>query len=318
LTTCRHLIVARRNDRITAGTPRRWLANRDVLRIEFWDEVGEARVAIVRRMTGRDRTTGEIGWSEPFELAEDYLERHAELAYAGNVHVAEGRTVETTHLVVDETAGRESLYVGVTRCSARNTAYVITERTRTADLSPLPRPAPALDDPAAAQDAPPHRLTVLAQTLEREQAQRTATQTMRQELEQSASLATLAPIWADVTRAHATRQYETILQPMLTPQEWQRYEHDPERGTFTPAAARRRPRRPRHRGPAGTARPTAATSPAPAASPPSCTAASTPSPGPPNPCLPPATPTATPLKDPACGCGCRGGRAMIRGPGGRI
>jgi hypothetical protein len=227
------LIVARQNDRIAAGTPRRWLANRDVLRIEFWDEIGEARVAIVRRMTGRDRATGEVGWSAPFELAEDYLERHAELAYAGNVHVAEGRTVETAHLVVDDTAGRESLYVGMTRGSERNTAYVITERTRTADLSAQPRPAPALDDPAAAQDPPPHRLTVLAHALEREQAQRTALQTMRQELERSASLATLTPIWTDITHAHATRQYETTLQSLLTTQEWQRYEQDAERGTFT-------------------------------------------------------------------------------------
>ena len=47
--------------------------------------------------------------------------------------------------------------------------------------------------------------------------ERTATETMRQELEQSASLATLAPIWADVTRTHATRQYEATLQSLLPP-----------------------------------------------------------------------------------------------------
>ena len=70
--------------------------------------------------------------------------------------------------------------------------------------------------------------------MEREQAQRTAIQTMRQEQEQSASLATLTPIWADVTRAHATSQYETTLQSLLTADEWQRYEHDPERGTPSP------------------------------------------------------------------------------------
>ena len=47
--------------------------------------------------------TGEALWSAPFELPEDYIEQHADLAYAGNVHVAEGRTVDTAHLVVDET-----------------------------------------------------------------------------------------------------------------------------------------------------------------------------------------------------------------------
>ena len=80
-----------------------------MLRIDAWDEIGEARVALVRRMTGRDPRTGEVRWSAPFELPEDYIEQHADLAYAGNVHVAEGRTVDTAHLVVDETAGRESL-----------------------------------------------------------------------------------------------------------------------------------------------------------------------------------------------------------------
>ena len=101
------LIVARQNARIRAGEPGRRLANRDVLRIEAWDEVGEARIALVRRMTGRDPLTGEVLWSAPFELPEDYIERHVDLAYAGNVHVAQGRTVDTAHLVVDETAGRE-------------------------------------------------------------------------------------------------------------------------------------------------------------------------------------------------------------------
>ena len=229
------LIVARENDRTEAGRPKRWLANRDVLRIDGWDEIGEARVAIVRRMAGRDWLTREVRWSAAFELHEDYIERHADLAYAGNVHVAEGRTVETAHLVVDETAGRESLYVGMTRGRERNTAYVVTEPARAADLSPELRPSPAIEDPGTDQDAPPppHRLTVLAGVLERQQAERTATETMRHELERATSLATLAPIWTDVTRTHATRQYETTLRSLLEAGEWQRYEQDPERGTLT-------------------------------------------------------------------------------------
>ena len=118
--------------------------------------------------------------------------------------------MDSTHLVVDETAGRESLYVGMSRGRERNTAYVITERARAADLSPDPRAAPDLADPGTAEEAPParHRLAVLAGVMERQQSQRTATETMRGELERAASLATLAPMWADVTRAHAARRYE--------------------------------------------------------------------------------------------------------------
>ena len=161
-------------------------------------------------------------WSAPFELPEDYLESHADLAYAGNVHVAQGRTVDTAHLVVDETAGRESLYVGMSRGRERNTAYVVTERARAADLSPQLRPAPAIKDPGASEDAArPNRFAVLAGVLEREQNEWTATETMRRELERAASLATLAPMWAEVTRAHATRRYENTIRSLLAPGEWQ-------------------------------------------------------------------------------------------------
>jgi hypothetical protein len=174
-------------------------------------------------------------WSAQFELPEEYIEQHTDLAYAGNVHVAEGRTVDTAHLVVDDTIGRESFYVGMSRGRERNTAYMVTERARAADPSPKSRPAPDLADPGAHDDSalPPHRLTVLAGVLEREQAERTATETMRQELERAASLATLTPIWADVTRTHAVRQYERTLRSLLGPAEWQQYEQDPERGTLT-------------------------------------------------------------------------------------
>ena len=227
------LIVARQNDHIEAGEPGRRLNNRDVLRIDGWEDRAVERVAVVRRITGRDPLTGEVRWSARFELPESYLGQHANLAYAGNVHVAEGRTVDTGHLVIDDSAGRETLYVGMSRGRERNTAYVLTERVRAADLSPRLRPAPALADPGARQDAArwPSRLAVLANALERQQNEVTATQVMRQELERASSLATLAPMWAEVTRAHATRRYENIVWSLLAAGEWRLYEQDPERST---------------------------------------------------------------------------------------
>ena len=228
------LIVARQNAPIRAGEPGRRLANRDVLRIEAWDEVGEARVALVRRLAGRDPLTREVVWSESFELPEDYLERHVNLAYAGNVHVAQGRTVDTAHLLVDETAGREAFYVGMTRGRERNMVYVVIERVHAADLSPEPRSAPGIEDPGLGQDDGQrrNRFGVLTDVLEREQNDKTATETMRQELERAASLATLAPMWADVTRTHAIRRYERTVRSLLGTSEWQRYEQDAERGTL--------------------------------------------------------------------------------------
>jgi conjugative relaxase-like TrwC/TraI family protein len=228
------LIVARENARIEAGEPRRRLANRDVLRIDAWEQAAGERIAVVRRIRGRG-LSGNPLWSAPFELPETYIEQHAVLAYARNVHVAEGQTVGTSHLVVDETAGRELLYVGMSRGRQGNTAYVVTERARAADVAAKPRPAPSLEDPGAAEHAPPrpHRLEVLAQVMERQQGERAALQMMREELERSASLATLAPVWADLTRTHATRRYEETIQSLLAAEDWQQYQHDAERGTLT-------------------------------------------------------------------------------------
>jgi hypothetical protein len=54
------LIVARKNSRITAGAAGRHLANRGVLRIDRWEEIGEERIAVARRRLLRpDSVTGQ-------------------------------------------------------------------------------------------------------------------------------------------------------------------------------------------------------------------------------------------------------------------
>ena len=90
------LIRARLNTRIDADG--QTLANRDVVRVESINDSGFGRLAAVRRQTGPDQ------WSRPFFVPVAYLESDAELAYAGNVHVAQGRTVDRGHLVVDSGA----------------------------------------------------------------------------------------------------------------------------------------------------------------------------------------------------------------------
>ena len=54
-------------------------------------------------------------WTGTFRVPRSYLARNAELAYVGNVHVAQGRTVDTAHLLVTGTLSRQALYVGMTR-----------------------------------------------------------------------------------------------------------------------------------------------------------------------------------------------------------
>ena len=61
-----------------------------MLRIEGW-QGQDAEVA--RRLPGG-------GWSARFLVPRSYLAADAELQYAGNIHVAQGRTVDTSHVLV--------------------------------------------------------------------------------------------------------------------------------------------------------------------------------------------------------------------------
>ena len=111
------LVRARLNTEIDAGG--RALTNRDTLKVTaFRGPDAEVR---------RQRQDGT--WTEPFRVPRSYLARNAELAYGGNVHVAQGRTVDTAHLLVTDTLSRQALYVGMTRGREANTAHVVTGKT---------------------------------------------------------------------------------------------------------------------------------------------------------------------------------------------
>ena len=89
------LVRARLNTEIDAGG--RQLTNRDTLKVTaFRGPDAEVR---------RQRLDGT--WTETFLVSRAYLARNAELAYAGNVHVAQGRTVETAHLLVTSALSRQ-------------------------------------------------------------------------------------------------------------------------------------------------------------------------------------------------------------------
>ena len=151
------------------------------------------------------------------------------------MHVAEGRTVDTAHLVVDETAGRESFYVGMSRGRERNTAYVVTERARAADLSPDPGPRLASKTPEQPRmrRSRPHRLAVLAGVLERraERADRhrddaPGTGTRREPGHAGADLG-----GRDPRACHPP--VRGTLRSLLPAETGTQYEQDPERGTLT-------------------------------------------------------------------------------------
>ena len=122
-----------------ASTPRSTraaaqLTNRDTLKVTaFRGPEAEVR---------RQRPDGT--WTEPFRVPRSYLAHSAELAYAGNVHVAQGRTVDTAHLLVTESLSRQALYVGMTRGRQANTAHVVTGKTAPPGHQPYQQASPRI------------------------------------------------------------------------------------------------------------------------------------------------------------------------------
>jgi len=262
------LVQARRNDRDIRDNDGRWVANRDVWRIEGYLRTrrrSETKV-IVQRDLGTNPTTGERRWSAPFQVPEKYLQQHAELAYATTVHAAEGRTVDTCHVLADAGLTRALLYVALTRGRAANFAYVITA-ARTADLRSGTGPASQVstqqtpadgsgsDDVGGAEPglgaggratgaiaprpqarepwAPPEdRLSVLIAALERDEADLPALDVLRDELARAGHLAHLGAIWADLADQESARRYDAALRQALSVDDYRRYEAEDARATL--------------------------------------------------------------------------------------
>jgi conjugative relaxase-like TrwC/TraI family protein len=197
------LVRARLNSKIPAAG--RELTNRDVMRIEGWSGEGDHRAAVAVRQT-RD------GWSAPFEVPAGYLTESAELAYAGNVFVAQSRTVQTGHLLVTETLSRESMYVGMTRGWESNTAHVATGPP--AGLSPV-------------EQAPPE--AVIGSAMDREAESVTATQTVRDAQAWSTNTRHLFELWRALVREDAGTSIDAEVEKRLLPGDYQRYLTEPQR-----------------------------------------------------------------------------------------
>jgi conjugative relaxase-like TrwC/TraI family protein len=224
------LVMARRNtSTIEAGDDGRDLANRDVLQILAAGGPGD-RVQ-VRRLLGRD-VGGQVRWSASFWLPRRYLARHATLAYATTPHAAQGRTVDTAHVLVDGLGDRQGLYVAMSRGRDANHAYCVTQYPRLADIREGSRPAPELrrlrrldrehtglsEAEPSAGDGPVPELdpvTVLAGVLARDGGELSATETLERELSRADHLGVLGGIWDDLVRREQHAWFERALRDAL-------------------------------------------------------------------------------------------------------
>jgi len=219
------LIVCTRNDHaVEAGEPGRTLANGDLLRVDAVTPDG----LIVRRALDADPITGQRRWTDRHFLYARY--ETAELGYAVTDHAAQGRTVHTGLAVICGTEDRQHAYVALTRGTHVNTAYVFTLSPKLADPAPGPRPAPELarydqhaavpaarPDPAAAPAGTRDAMAVLADVLERDGQQLSATQTWQQALADADHLALLHAIWTAETSPARHQRYQDLLLAALPP-----------------------------------------------------------------------------------------------------
>ena len=163
------LVRARLNTEIDADG--RQLTNRDTLTVTAF------RSADVQ--VRRQRPDGI--WTGTFRVPRAYLARNAELAYAGNVHVAQGRTVDTAHLLVTDSLSRQALYVGMTRGRQANTAHVVTGTTAPPGHEPYRQVAPE---------------SVLAGVLQRDVGDLSAIEQIRQAQEWAGGTGYLLNLWS--------------------------------------------------------------------------------------------------------------------------
>lgn len=239
------LVRARLNTRIDADG--QTLANRDVIRIEGVAGSGPGHLAVVRRQV----SPGE--WSEPFFVPVAYLRESAELAYAGNVHVAQGRTVDRGHLVVDGGANRSQVYTGATRGREKNTIGVVTGAPDPAQPSRAEREAFTAEairkraelrrqgDIAGAQAVPlrmPDRPSdrqlapweaVLAQALQQDEPERTALEQMQAAQDYATNTGHLLELSEAYWRLDVVPQIDEMVRQRVSPREYERYRQDPER-----------------------------------------------------------------------------------------
>ena len=216
------LVRARLNTKIDADG--RQLTNRDILEVTAFRGPG----AEVRRQ----RPDGT--WTRPFRVPRAYLADHAELAYAGNVHVAQGRTVDTAHLLVTGTLSRQALYVGMTRGRQANTAHVVTGNT-----------APPGHEPY--QQATPE--AILAGILQRDDGDLSATEQIRQAQDWSGGTGHLLALWTAAIRQTLYRGIDEQIKARLTEHRSLAVRPRARPPGAASAAPRRPARRPRHQRP---------------------------------------------------------------------
>lgn len=185
------LVVTRLNERrLRAEAGEGFVANRDTWRVTERGRDGSLTVVSVTSI-------GIDGAPRELRLPASYVTANVQLAYAGTVHSAQGRTVTTARGLVTDSTSAQALYVMMSRGQRSNDAYVVT------------------DDPEreAHQRWPEqHHLSVLAAILEREDLpSASVTDVARDLYDQVTSIKRLRTIFGDLSTVVRGGAYEQII-----------------------------------------------------------------------------------------------------------
>lgn len=103
-------IVTRKNARYLRSSAGRWVRNNDE-----WTVAATYPDGSVKALSSE---------GDSVYLPGKYVRGQVQLAYAVTAHRSQGRTVDTSHMLIDSQTSRESLYVGMSRGRAENHAWV--------------------------------------------------------------------------------------------------------------------------------------------------------------------------------------------------
>jgi conjugative relaxase-like TrwC/TraI family protein len=129
-------------------------------------------------------------------LPAGYVAASVELAYAATAHRAQGRTVDTGHVIARAGMTRETLYVGITRGRDANHAYVVTDAGMCEEHQ---------------RQAPSTGRDVLVRILANPGAEPSATEVMRHELNAASSPARRAAIQEHIAQTDALDRWQSGL-----------------------------------------------------------------------------------------------------------
>jgi AAA domain/TrwC relaxase len=221
------LVICRDNDHgVEAGEPGRSLANGDILRIEAITSGG----VMVRRLLDPNPVTGRRRFTDQAFCYRGY--QSCDLAYAITGHSAQGGTVHTGIALVTGNEDRQWLYPAMTRGTDTNLAFVFTTPARPADPAPGTRAAPELDRfdrirlerqglvpaqpaPGPGSADPREPTAVLADVLDRDGAELSASAIRLRNLANADHLGILNAIWTAETRGVRDERYRELVMAAL-------------------------------------------------------------------------------------------------------